>query len=67
MADAPSESPRPVLLLIGCIALLVIGGAFYLGYYAMTAPTTYDHPAVATAPAKPAPPAMTAPAQPPHT
>ena len=56
-----TEAPRPILLLIGVVSLVMIGGAFYLGYYALTAPDAYDQPAVATAPAQPAAPATPAP------
>ena len=65
-----TEAPKPILILIALVALAAICGSAYVGYYAMTTPATYDHPAVATAPAQPAAPVQpapaTAPAQP-HT
>ena len=61
-----TESPKPVLAAIGVIALALIAAEFYVGYYAMTAKASYEHPAIAKAPAQPALPTTPAPAQP-HT
>ena len=62
-----TEAPKPILIVIALVALAVMCGSAYVGYYAMTTKASYEHPAVATAPATPAPPTTTpAPAQP-HT